>query len=46
VVEVALTIGRAVGGVYNKVMKFRALDESDPRKDLIAGSKIDREIWT
>lgn len=45
VAEIALTIGRAVPGVYNKVMNFRALDPTDSRMGLTAGSKIDKETW-
>lgn len=45
VADVALTIGRAVGGVYNKVMNFRALDPRDERKGLAAGGQTDEEVW-
>lgn len=45
VVEVALQTGRAVTGVYNKVMNFRALDPTDQRSGLAAGGKTDRAIW-
>jgi len=45
IANVALTIGRAITGVYNKVMNFRAIDPSDIRKGLSAGSKIDEEVW-
>jgi len=45
VAEVALTIGRAVTGVYNKVMNFRAIDTTDPRSGLKAGGKVDKEVW-
>lgn len=46
VTEVALTIGRAIGGVYNKVMNFRALDPRDERKGLAAGGQTDEEVWS
>lgn len=45
VAEVAITIGRAVTGVYNKVMNFRAIDTTDPRSGLKAGGRIDKEVW-
>lgn len=43
--EVALTIGRAITGVYNKVMNFRSLDPDDPRAGLSGGGKMDEQIW-
>ena len=43
--EVALAIGRAVTGVYNKVMNFRALDPGDKRKGLTAGGHVDAAVW-
>ena len=45
VAEVALTIGRAVTGVYNKVMNFRAIDPTDSRSGLQAGGRIDKVVW-
>lgn len=42
---VAVAIGRAVTGVYNKVMNFRALDPRDERKGLSAGSTVDENVW-
>lgn len=45
VVEVALTIGRAIGGVYNKVMNFRAIDPRDSRKGLTGGGQTDEQVW-
>ena len=43
--DVALKIGRAVGGVYNKVMNFRSLDERDERwKGLDGASGLDRSL--
>ncbi|MCC6671548.1 MAG: EVE domain-containing protein [Planctomycetes bacterium] len=46
VAEVALRIGRAVAGVYNKLMNFRALDPRDERKGLDAGGAVDEEVWS
>ena len=43
--SVAVAIGRAVTGVYNKVMNFRALDPRDSRKGLTGGSKVDDDVW-
>ncbi|WP_211115127.1 EVE domain-containing protein [Nitrospirillum amazonense] len=45
VVEMALRIGRVPTGVYNKVMNFRALDPTDPRKGLSGGGVTDRRVW-
>jgi hypothetical protein len=42
---VAERIGRAVTGVYNKVMNFRALDPRDSREGLAAGGQVDRAVW-
>ena len=44
--EVALVTGRPVGGVYNKVMNFRAIDPSDHRAGLSGSSVTDRSVWT
>ena len=43
--EVALRIGRAVGGVYNKVMNFRSIDPTDERAGLSALANIDQVVW-
>ena len=43
--DVALRIGRAVGGVYNKVMSFRALDPRDPRAGLTGVGAADHGVW-
>lgn len=43
--EVALRIGRAVGGVYNKVLNFRAIDPRDARAGLSGGGQTDRAVW-
>jgi hypothetical protein len=45
VATVALRIGRAAGGVYNKVMNFRHLDPRDGRKGMSAVSDGDRRVW-
>jgi len=45
VARVSLLIGRAVSGVYNKVMNFRALDPRDERDGLSGGSVIDQRVW-
>jgi hypothetical protein len=43
--DVALLIGRAVSGVYNKVMNFRALDPTDTRKGFDSTSEVDIRVW-
>jgi hypothetical protein len=45
VANTALLIGRAVPGVYNKVMNFRALDPRDSRAGMSATSATDRRVW-
>jgi hypothetical protein len=45
VADVAVRIGRAVTGVYNKVMNFRALDPTDTREGLSGGGETDRAVW-
>jgi len=45
VAVVSELIGRAITGVYNKVMNFRALDPRDERKGLPAASQVDEEVW-
>jgi len=45
VAEIALVIGRAVTGVYNKVMNFRAIDPTDKRQGLSAGGHTDASVW-
>lgn len=42
---VALRIGRAVNGVYNKVMNFRYIDETDSRKGFSGGGESDKQAW-
>jgi len=41
----ALLIGRAVQGVYNKLMNFRHIDQTDRRIGLSGGSEADRQVW-
>jgi hypothetical protein len=45
VANTALLIGRAVTGVYNKVLNFRALDPRDEREGLNATADIDKVVW-
>lgn len=45
VADVAMLIGRAVPGVYNKVMNFRHLDPDDSRKGMSAGGRMTEDIW-
>lgn len=45
VARVAVQIGRAVTGVYNKVMNFRAIDPRDERKGMAGAAKIDHQVW-
>jgi hypothetical protein len=45
VAEVALTIGRTVSGVYNKVMNFRAIDPRDQRAGMAGAGETDRLVW-
>lgn len=43
--DTALMIGRAVKGVYNKVINFRHLDPRDKRKGFSGGGDLAGEIW-
>jgi hypothetical protein len=45
VADRALLIGRAVSGVYNKVMNFRNLDPRDTRKGQDGWGKTDKLVW-
>jgi hypothetical protein len=45
VAEVALRIGRAISGVYNKVMNFRHLDPRDEREGMSGGGDADARVW-
>lgn len=46
VADVALALGRAVSGVYNKVMNFRAIDPRDPRAGMSGAGDVDRRVWS
>lgn len=46
VAEVALRIGRATQGVYNKVMNFRALDPRDSRAGFSGGGEMAGRVWS
>lgn len=37
--------GRSSGGVYNKVMNFRAIDPNDTRKGMSGAGEVDRGVW-
>jgi hypothetical protein len=45
VAEIALALGRAVSGVYNKLMNFRAIDPRDQRAGMSGGGETDRRVW-
>ncbi len=45
VAKIALALGRAVSGVYNKVMNFRAIDPRDQRAGMSGGGETDRRVW-
>jgi hypothetical protein len=45
VATVSLITGRAVTGVYNKVMNFRSIDPRDPRKGMDGAGLTDRKVW-
>lgn len=45
VVVVSQLIGRAIPGVYNKVMNFRSIDPRDARAGLAASGAIDERVW-
>jgi hypothetical protein len=45
VAAVSLVTGRAVGGVYNKVMNFRSIDPRDSRAGMSGGGEIDKAVW-
>ena len=42
---VALLIGRAVSGIYNKVINFRHLDPRDGRAGMSGGGDVDARVW-
>jgi hypothetical protein len=45
VATISLIIGRAIPGVFNKVMNFRSLDGEDERAGLDGASDQDRTVW-
>jgi hypothetical protein len=45
VADVALRIGRAISGVYNKVMNFRHLDPRDEREGMSGAGEADARAW-
>jgi hypothetical protein len=45
VAQVALAIGRAVSGIYNKVMNFRSIDPRDSRTGFSSINKLDQLTW-
>lgn len=45
VAQVAVQIGRAVQGVYNKVMNYRALDPADDRTGFPATGEETAQVW-
>ena len=44
--DMALRIGCAVTGIYNKVMNFRHIDPRDVRAGLSGAGEIDRVVWS
>jgi hypothetical protein len=46
VADVALRIGRAVSGVYAKVMNFRSLDPRVPGEGMSGAGRADRLVWS
>lgn len=45
VAQLALQIGRAVGGAYNKLMNYRAIDPTDEREGLSGAASEDKRVW-
>jgi len=45
VANVAVTIGRAVSGIYSKVMNFRSLDPRASGSGMSGAGDADREVW-
>jgi len=45
VADLAMLIGRAVTGAYNKIMNFRAIDPRDSRTGMDGASNVDRSVW-
>ena len=44
--KVAVRIGRAVTGVYNKMMNYRHIDPRDTREGLSGAGEIDKRLWS
>lgn len=45
VFQVSQVTGRAVSGVYNKVMNFRSIDPRESRAGMSGGGDTDRAVW-
>jgi len=45
VADLAMLIGRAVIGAYNKIMNFHAIDPRDSREGMDGASNVDRSVW-
>lgn len=45
VADLAMLIGRAVTGAYNKIMNFRSIDPRDSRAGMDGASNVDRSVW-
>lgn len=45
VADTASLIGRAVKGVYNKVLNFRHIDPRDVREGFSGAGAVDRKVW-
>ncbi|WP_170367825.1 EVE domain-containing protein [Ruegeria arenilitoris] len=45
IAETSALIGRAIGGVYNKVLNFRHLDPRDQRAGLSGAGEVDSQVW-
>ncbi len=43
--RVSQITGRAISGVYNKVMNFRAIDPRDSRKGMSGAGLTDKHLW-
>jgi hypothetical protein len=43
--DLALLLGRAVGGAYNKLLNFRSLDPRDTRAGLSSVGTMDKRVW-
>lgn len=43
--ETALLTGRAVGGVYNKLLNFRSIDPTDSRTGMTGAGTMTKSVW-